>query len=144
MLTRSSRRTSLGAVVAAAFVAASSALLPAPSAASSAAVHLRLTRTEPAKDSAFAGSPAVIRLWFSEPVRLKATSLKVTDAAGKVVGLGPLSRAAAKQAPVVAKVQAAMAPGHYTVTWRAMGNDSHVVKGQYTFTIVPAKRGSGR
>jgi methionine-rich copper-binding protein CopC len=154
MLARHSRRTptlaamTVGIMVAAALVAVPSATAARAEGAgrsgSSDAFHLRLLRAEPAIDSAVVGSPATMRLWFSEPVRLKATSVKVTDGSGAGVGLGPLSRDTAATAPVVAKMLKTLVPGRYTVAWRAMGRDSHVVKGQYTFTVVAAKAAGGR
>jgi methionine-rich copper-binding protein CopC len=106
--------------------------------------HLRLLRADPPIDSTVVKSPAVVRLWFSEPVRLKTTSVKITGPSGAAVGLGQLSRGAAAAAPVVAKVLNAMAPGRYTLAWRAMGRDSHIVKGHYTFTVAAGKAGAGR
>jgi methionine-rich copper-binding protein CopC len=154
MLARRSRRMptsatmTVGIMLAAALVAAPSATAAraadAGRSGSSDAFHLRLLRAEPVIDSTVVGSPAMIRLWFSEPVRLKATSVKVTDGSGAAVGLGPLSRDTAATAPVVGKVLKALAPGRYTVAWRTMGRDSHVVKGQYTFTVLAAKAGGGR
>lgn len=116
-------------------------LFPTPTAATAsetaatAHLHLRLVRAVPAIDSTYRGSPATISWWFSEPVRLKATSFKVKDSLGAVVALGRLSRDTAKAVRVFAAVPKTMAPGRYTVTWRAMGRDSHVVKGEYTFTL---------
>lgn len=127
--------------------------LPSPTAArdnnnlpdiSPARLHLRLLRAEPAIRSTVVGSPAAIRLWFSEPVRLKATSVKVTNSAGIAIALGQLSRDTAGKAPVVANVAKPMAPGHYLVAWRAMGHDSHVVKDTFSFTVAAAKPKAGR
>jgi len=44
---------------------------------------------------------------------------------------------------VVAILLKTQAAGRYTVTWRAMGRDSHVVTGHYTFTIAAAKAKAG-
>ena len=150
---RSSRSLAPALVVAALALAATLAPYPSATAASAtdsnvrtsvSALHLRLVRARPGVDSTYAGSPAAISLWFSEKVNPKTTAVTMTDKAGRVVKLGPLSRDTAAKAPVVAKVLQTVAPGQYTVAWRAVGRDGHVVKNKYGFTVVAAKAGPGK
>ena len=101
--------------------------------------HLRLLRAAPAADTVLTASPDAIRLWFSEPVN--AAVSKVTLAAmggasgGANVTLAPLTRDAAKDAPLVAKLTAPLPVGSYTVTWKAMSKDGHVVNGTFGFQL---------
>lgn len=98
------------------------------------AFHLRLTKSEPAKDQAVA-APSVIRLWFSLAPELAVTSIKLSDASGTSVALSAVRRANAAGAPVEADVTQALAPGRYTVTWKTSSRDGHPIKGDFTFTV---------
>ncbi len=101
--------------------------------------HLRLLRGSPAADTTLAASPDAIRLWLSEPTEAPGSKIALANAAGAAVTLQPISRDAAKDAPLVAKVAAPLPPGAYKVTWKAMSRDGHVVNGTYGFTVGAAK-----
>jgi len=143
MFTRRFYRTSFASLALGSALVAGLVMLPSASVVAStgptSVFHLKLVRAEPAVDSTFVSSPESVKLWFSEAVHLKSTSVKVTDKAGAAVELGALSRDSAADAPVVAKVMKTMAPGRYTVTWRSMGKDSHVVKGHFFFVVATEK-----
>ncbi len=100
--------------------------------------HLKLLRSSPAADTTLTASPDAIRLWLSEPADAPAS--KITLAKGTAaIPLGAVTRDAAKDAPLVAKVNTPLTPGAYTVTWKAMSKDGHVVNGTFTFTLRAAK-----
>ncbi|WP_353267646.1 copper resistance CopC family protein [Gemmatimonas sp.] len=101
--------------------------------------HLKLKRAFPAADTTLTTSPDAVRLWLSEPADLPATKVAVTDAAGAPVDVAKLTRGAQREDPVVAKFVTPPKSGKYTVTWKAMSKDGHVVDGKYAFTVTLAK-----
>ncbi len=101
--------------------------------------HLRLVRSAPMADSMVATSPAAISLWMSEPTDAAISKISLASADGKAVPLGAITRAAAADAPLVAKVPSTLANGAYTVTWKAMSKDGHVVDGAFKFHVHTAQ-----
>lgn len=108
---------------AALFVLLASATLPA---------HTKISATTPA-DGAEVAAPTEIRLEFSVAVKLTAINLK--DPAGKDVSLGTVSSEPAKTFSV--SIADSLAPGRHLVTWRSISGDSHVVSGEFGFTVTP-------
>jgi hypothetical protein len=98
--------------------------------------HLRLLRSAPEANAAIAAAPGSIRLWFSQAPELAVTTVKVTGPGGVAVALAPLTRG--DSSLVVAPVKGMMAAGAYSVTWRTMAKDGHVIRGTFDFTIAAA------
>ncbi len=131
------RRTAVRMI---AFVAVGAiALLTAIAPASQAMRHLRLVRSYPAKDTVLTTAPDAVRLWLSEPTQAPVSKVTVTAAAGDTVKLEALTREAAADAPLVGKFTKPVGSGQYTVTWKAMSKDGHVVNGTFGFRVNPAK-----
>jgi methionine-rich copper-binding protein CopC len=92
--------------------------------------HAKLMSSMPAKDAEGA-SPADIVLTFSEPITPAVVTL--SDQEGhdvKTIGT-PRADTNTLHLPVTGK----LAPGHYTVTYRIAGADTHVVNGTLTFVV---------
>jgi len=123
-----------GALMAAAVVIGVSAIA-SPSAAMR---HLRLLKSFPAKDAVLTTSPDAVRLWLSEPTQAPISKITVANATGEAVALDALTRADDKDAPLVAKLTKPIGAGQYTVTWKAMSKDGHVVNGTFGFRVNPA------
>lgn len=100
-------------------------------------MHLRLEKSDPA-DSSLVAAPDSLRLWFSQHTELSVTRVALKNASGTAIALGPLVRGAQTDAPVTAAVTATLAPGAYSVDWRTMAADGHVVRGTIRFTVRPA------
>ncbi len=99
--------------------------------------HTRLTKSSPAKDTVLVASPPSIDLWFSEPVELGASRIRLS-AGERAIALGSVTRDdKVKDAPLSAKLAAPLAPGEYTVSWSTASRDGHVVKGTFAFTLRP-------
>jgi copper resistance protein C len=113
-------------LVALAFVVA--VLLPA----APAFAHNQLIATRPAAGAKLAEPPAAVTLTFVQPLNPRFTTIVVSDAARRVVPAG---------APVVdggrGTVSFAAPPGNggYTVAYRIVSVDGHVVQGSYQFTV---------
>lgn len=97
--------------------------------------HLKLRAIYPGKDTTLTTSPDAVKLWLSEVADLPATKVAVTNAAGAAVPTAKLTRGATKDEPVVAKFAAPLGDGKYTITWKAMSKDGHVVNGVSAFTV---------
>jgi copper transport protein len=99
-----------------------------------ASAHATLRSTTPKFGHEIQRTPPVIRLQFDQHVKVLPGSIKVLNGAGKNFALP----ARVEGRSVVAGV-APLKKGAYTVRWRAISADSHVVSGVWTFGMrVPA------
>lgn len=92
--------------------------------------HTRLSASVPADEAVLTSALEQVELAFSEPVRL--TALTIEHEGGAVRKLGPLPAAPAEAFSLATPDLSA---GHYTVAWRAMSSDTHVMTGEFTFTV---------
>lgn len=97
--------------------------------------HLELTRAEPGKSDTVAVSPAEIKLWFSESVRPKAVSVRLTSPQRKAVALGAVTVDTMPKSPAIVTVPATLEPGTYWVAWHALASDGHPGSGSFPFTV---------
>jgi len=91
--------------------------------------HTHAQSTMPAEGSTVQ-APKHLMFMFSEAARL--TSLNIQKEGEAVQKIEALPTAASAHMMVPAPV---LANGKYTVTWRAMGKDDHVVSGSLHFTV---------
>ena len=96
-------------------------------------LHLRLERSEPGADSVVT-SPSEIRLFFSQSTQEGATSIRLLDSAGEPVPTGRVEAFEDLAVHAVA-VEHELESGRYTVAWRTMAQDGHVVRGDFAFTV---------
>jgi copper resistance protein C len=95
--------------------------------------HTKLATTTPAADESVA-APRVIELTFAGDVRL--TSVSLTDSAGAEKHLDAVPMAVASKFSLA--VHEPLAPGAYKVVWRAVGGDTHIIWGEFSFTVTAA------
>lgn len=93
--------------------------------------HTELKSSSPGADASVAAPPAV-ELTFAGDVRL--TSVQLTDSAGSAKHLDAVPTEVASQFSLA--VHEPLAPGAYKVVWRAVGGDTHIVSGEFGFTVV--------
>jgi methionine-rich copper-binding protein CopC len=98
--------------------------------------HPKLTATVPAAD-AQAQPPQEIRLSFSEALVAKFSGLDLKDQEGKRIETGPAASDPKDRKQLIVPVKAVLAPGRYTVEWHAVSEDTHRVKGSYSFEVKP-------
>ena len=98
--------------------------------------HGRLERAAPAAGSTVHRSPPQLKLWFTERLEPAFSKVEVLDRNGKQVDQGDsdIDRADAKLLRVSLPE---LAPGTYRVKWRVLSVDTHVSKGDFTFTVAP-------
>ena len=99
-----------------------------------AAMHLRLTKREPAKDAVVA-APSQLQLWFSLKPAISVTAVKLTSASDVAIKLGKATHTGDEKMPVVVSVDEPLAPGKYTVSYRTASSDMHPITGDYSFTV---------
>ena len=92
--------------------------------------HTKLAASVP-EDGAQIATANEIRLEFSAPVRL--TAVKVQNRDGTEISLGDIPTET--QEAFTVAVKEALGPGQYQVSWRSISGDSHVVNGEFRFTV---------
>src|ERR1700730_1018669 len=103
--------------------------------ATSADAHPKLKSVSPAADVSSKVAPKEIKLNFSEGVIAKFSGLELKDEAGKTITTGvPVSDPGDRKQLVVPLREPLMA-GRYKVMWHAVSEDTHRVKGEYSFEV---------
>ena len=110
------------------------AVAAAPTSFAAADVHFALSKSMPEADSSIS-SPSEVRLWFTEAPDDNTTSIRVVDAAGALVDAGDAVQDEDDARVFSVALQHALAAGAYTVAWRAIGEDGHVVRDEFTFAV---------
>src|SRR6266702_16477 len=103
--------------------------------ATSANAHPKLTAASLAADVSSKVSPTEIKLNFSEGVIARFSGLELKDDAGKSITTGVPANDPKDPKQLVVPLPAPLKAGHYTVTWHAVSEDTHRVKGEYSFGV---------
>lgn len=93
--------------------------------------HTPLASSAPGNGASVAAPVEELMLEFREPVRLTAVTL--ADSSGKERALGAVPTEIAARFTLA--VRDDLAPGDYSITWRAVGADTHIVSGEVRFTV---------
>ncbi len=102
---------------------------------SAAYAHPELQSAEPAAGVATTTSPKQIRITFNENVIPKFSGVEVKDQTGKVIPTGKAATDPANKKLLIVPVNEQLAPGEYKVEWHAVSDDTHRVKGSYSFSV---------
>ena len=97
--------------------------------------HAALTRSVPGSRETLPVSPTKIELQFNEKVEAKFSTIRLEDEQGRAIPLGSPAVSADDPYQLEAGVQAPLAPGRYTVRYRVLSQDGHVVEYGYQFTV---------
>ena len=76
-----------------------------------------------------------IRLGFSEGVNPKFSGIDLKDQNGEKVAIGPAALDPKNTKELVVEVSEKLSAGSYTVEWHAVSDDTHRIKGQYSFKV---------
>ncbi len=94
--------------------------------------HMKATKFEPAAESTVSAAPQRVQVWFTEPPDSKVSKLELIGPPG-AIKLGGLQ--ATEDKSIVATIDDALPNGRYTARWQSAGNDGHVQKGEFAFTV---------
>lgn len=97
--------------------------------------HFGLASSIPA-DKAEVHAVDQIRLTFTQEPAEGSLSVRLLNAAGEPVQTSAPVKDSEDAKSFTVKPSSAPAPGSYTVSWRGMGADGHVVRGDFSFTVM--------
>ncbi len=103
-------------------------------AAGYASAHAELVRSDPAPNAVLPASPTQVRLWFSEPLDCQFNAILAVDSGGirRDTGVALLEPSDRRQ--LFTGLQQ-LEPGVYTVRWRSVSTDGHVIGGSFRFGV---------
>ena len=96
--------------------------------------HAVLVKSVPAQRSTLAESPPRVELWFNERLEPAYSHASVTDAGGTQVDLRD-TLVSKEDARRLSLSLPPLQPGRYSVKFRVLSVDGHVVESTLTFTI---------
>jgi methionine-rich copper-binding protein CopC len=99
-------------------------------AATVALAHAHLKKAVPADRGVVETSPANVVLSFSEPAHLTACWIQKGDGPKQKIDGLPTAPAADITVPLPK-----LDPGTYVLSWKVVGDDTHIVPGQIHFTV---------
>jgi copper resistance protein C len=97
--------------------------------------HPQLQSAEPAPGAATTTSPKQIRITFNENVIPQMSGVEVKDQTGKIIPTGKAAADPANKNLLVVPVNEQLPPGDYKVEWHAISDDTHRVKGGFSFSV---------
>jgi copper resistance protein C len=103
---------------------------------SAASAHPQMQSAEPAA-GATTTSPKQIKITFNENVIVQFSGVELRDQAGKMIITGKATVDPANKKQLVVPVNEPLPPGDYKVEWHAVSDDTHRVKGSYSFNVAP-------
>jgi copper resistance protein C len=99
--------------------------------------HAVLVKSFPAARAVLSRPPGRVQLWFSERLEPAFSSASIWSASGKQVDKRDAS-VSSDDPKELAVSLGALDPGTYTVRFRILSVDGHVVEASFPFTIKPA------
>ena len=96
--------------------------------------HAVLVKSVPAQRAALAEPPPRVELWFNERLEPAYSKASVTNEAGTQVDLRDVTVSAQDPRRLSLSLPA-LAPGRYTVSFRVLSVDGHVVESKLSFTV---------
>jgi methionine-rich copper-binding protein CopC len=93
--------------------------------------QMKIEKTEPAANSMNNTPPKQIQIWFSEAPVYAFTKINLT---GPIGGM-KLAALVFDGKSVSAAVVGVLPDGAYVATWQSVGNNGHVQRGQFKFSV---------
>jgi methionine-rich copper-binding protein CopC len=121
---KTARATALSIVLVAAMAAAMPADVP----------HFALSKSAPEADASV-DAPTEIRLWFTQEPQEGTTQIRLVEADDAGVHVGDIMQDGDDPLSFSVELHGTLAAGTYTVSWRGMGADGHVVRDDFEFTV---------
>ena len=99
-----------------------------------ACAHAFLIKSSPARRASLTQSPSRVELWFSERIEPAYSTVSVWDTGNARVDREDVAVAAADPKLLTVSLQP-LRPGAYTVRFRVLSVDGHVVESSFPFTV---------
>lgn len=101
--------------------------------------HTKLARSQPKANEVLSQTPKLIELWFTEELEPGLTSIDVNDEQRNRVDKGfvALSEGNKKAAIELGELRT----GVYTVVWKTVSADQHVIRGRFAFSVEASSAG---
>jgi methionine-rich copper-binding protein CopC len=96
--------------------------------------HPELQSAEPAAGKA-SPAPKQIRILFNESVIPQFSGIELKDQSGKAIAVGKATTDPTNKKLMIVPLKDQLSPGDYKVEWHAMSDDTHKVKGSYSFGV---------
>mgnify|MGYP003523902202 FL=1 len=100
----------------------------------SALAHATLVKSDPPRRASLSSSPKQIQLWFNEKIEGSYASVTVLDSKKKSITENNPEVVLDDPKSVILNIPQ-MEPGRYTVQYRVMSVDGHVIASSYDFSI---------
>jgi methionine-rich copper-binding protein CopC len=97
--------------------------------------HPQLQSADPAPGAATTTSPKQIRISFDENLIPKMSGVEVKDQTGKIIATGKAATDPANKKLLVVPINEQLPPGDYKVEWHAVSDDTHRIKGSFSFSV---------
>jgi methionine-rich copper-binding protein CopC len=97
--------------------------------------HLELSRSVPEAGSSVQ-SPSEVRLWFNEVPEAGTVQIRLVEAADAGVHVEDAAQDTEDATVFSIMMHGTLAPGTYTVSWRAMSDDGEVARETFEFNVV--------
>ena len=102
--------------------------------AASATAHAVLVKSAPASRQLLSRAPDRVQLWFNERLEPAFSTMSVWDAAGAQVDTGDVAVGADDAKGLSVSLKPLVA-GAYTVRFRVLSVDGHIVESSFAFTV---------
>ena len=96
--------------------------------------HAYLDHAQPRVGATIDGSPAEVKIWFTDEVDPAGSSIEVQDADGKQMDKKDLHRDAKDKKMLIISLPK-IPPGTYTVIWHAKCACGHLTQGDFEFVV---------
>jgi methionine-rich copper-binding protein CopC len=96
--------------------------------------HPQLQSTEPAAGKSSA-PPKEIRIRFNESILPQFSGIELKDQTGKSLATGKSTNDPTNRKLLIVPLKDQLLPGDYKVEWHAVSDDTHKVKGSYSFGV---------
>ena len=99
-------------------------------------LHFELKQSAPEKDAHLMAPPSEVRPWFTQEPQEGSTSIRLVASDGNEAPTGDVVQDADDPTVFSVSVEGTLAAGTYTVAWRALGQDGHVVRDTFDFMLM--------
>jgi copper resistance protein C len=96
--------------------------------------HAFVDHAEPAVGSRIHGSPAQVKIWFTEKLEPALSKIQVFDISGHEIDQRDVKIDQSNAALLTVSLPE-LKSGKYKVVWRAVSVDTHVTTGNFTFEL---------